>query len=407
MTIRRSTIFVVCLVLSAVFLLLRNFQLSLTINKSYYVSNEELELPRDGGNRTKPLHFGIQPESLKHSIEDDARLASSALPLRDTDTSDRTCKQKSITAYLNSDPGEVNSFRRRLAMEDPICYEQSFSLLARHFINRLSTVKPHLHLHIPKTGGTSLCSLARLHKNTTNVALHDNCWQPKIFYPVWCCYAFEERKGLLDDDNATCDVFSENNPLPEFVMNENYLDYPLCSTHRIYSVALRNPIERAMSHESHLVRIRFRNTMPNSTFNKRAELGKNNYMTWALSSGANKTANKLSLVPQRDHLDIAKETLLRFDFLLELSRDLACDDVILNLMGFNSSALGRENEKHHRNYMADNLKPYGHYQEWNSLDQELYIYAQKLMDIDCDFFAQLQSLLETNSSNGTIAVVEK
>jgi hypothetical protein len=317
------------------------------------------------------------------------------LPVKDTDSEKRDCKQKLMTAILDSDPGNVNSFRRRLAMEDSTCYEQSFSSLARHFINRLNTVKPHLHLHIPKTGGTSLCSLARLHKNTTNATLY-NCWQPGIFYPVWCCYAFKERKGLLDYDNATCDVFLENNPLPEFVMNENYLDYPLCSTHRIYSVALRDPIDRAMSHERHLDH--FRSKFPNKThflvrvFNERVELGHNNYMTWALSSGANKAGSRLSLVPQREHLEIAKETLLHLDFLLEFSHNETCDDVILNLMGFNTSAFGRENEKHHRTYTEGNLKPYDYHQERNALDLELYRHAQLLMDIDCEFFARLHQL---------------
>lgn len=288
--------------------------------------------------------------------------------------------------HSHIDPGEINQLRRALALDNPSCYDSHFSTFANLFKTRISTVKNHMFLHIPKAGGTSICSLAKESGKQVETS-GNNCWEKTHFYPLWCCFKFEDRPEW-----PSCEVLNEK--LPEFVMNENYLDYPLCMQNRMYSTLIRDPIDRAMSHELHL------GNFPNvkDTYPTRLALGQHNYFTWAMTSGSTMNrGNKTSFIPLPQHLELAMDTLSRFDFLLELSLNNTCDTSILNFMGF-----GNHTEEPHKNSSAV-LNPHEMlsretYNEWNLLDKELFLYARRLMEVDCEFFVRLNKEEEVKDS---------
>ena len=285
-------------------------------------------------------------------------------------------------------PGEVNRLRRILAMENPTCYVRYLPVFANYTRNRLNTVKNHLMLHIPKTGGTALCQEAKLlNKQVPEESV--NCWERQHFYPMWCCGIFTDRKGWLDDKDSAnttsvCDVLDHK--LPLFTMNENYLDHPLCLNNRIQSALLRDPIERVLSHVENLGRISEHRQQLGEIYSARLRLARNNYMTWALSVGSIVGQSKVRRLPDRELLEVAKSILLQLDFLLELSNaNQNCNHITLRLMGFR--VMPHKNNRHHikRPKMLHNITR-KQYAEWNALDIELYQYAQKLMEIDCDFY---------------------
>ena len=177
--------------------------------------------------------------------------------------------------------------------------------------------------------------------------------------------------------------------LPTFIMNENYLDYPMCTHHRLYSVLLRDPIERVKSHEKHLDYTQYFRSLPYRE--KRLQLIRNNYMTWALASGATKYGNRISLIPQREHLEIAKETLAQLDFILELTNNQTCNQLILNIMGFSGYELPHKNEWKGKKRVLPVSDQ--RYKEYNQLDVELYDYAHELMKVDCEFFTRVERKL--------------
>ena len=107
---------------------------------------------------------------------------------------------------------------------------------------------------------------------------------------------------------------------------------------------------------------------------------------------------------QRELLEVAKSTLLKFDFLFEPSsfqNNEECNHAILILlMGLDTMPLQRQ--RHGGNWnvsefprtnggdqwpkLVHNL-PREQYEEWNALDIELYQYAKRLMEeLDCKFF---------------------
>jgi len=172
-------------------------------------------------------------------------------------------------------------------------------------------------------------------------------------------------------------------------MNENYLDHPLCMQQRLYSIVIREPVERAISHEMHLEKFRDYYKMTHETFEKRLSMGRMNYMTWALSvdlidrSGMNKAMIK----PGRTiHAEVAMETLSKFDFILEFSRDKACDAASVHFMGFGDLVPGHNSADVEK---SKGLNPRAFYEEWNKLDMAVYRYANKLMEVDCEFFARV------------------
>ena len=160
---------------------------------------------------------------------------------------------------------------------------------------------------------------------------------------LWChrtCFVpGGDRSGWLEYNNETdpstsaalCNVMDRK--LPVFVMNENYIDHPLCTEYRLYSIALRDPVDRVMSNERHLM-------IWDLEHNKEwLQLIRHNYIVWALSSGTEKHGERLSILPHKKHLEIAKETLLHFDYILDVTAtSSSCHDDMLFLMGLTNGA---------------------------------------------------------------------
>lgn len=216
--------------------------------------------------------------------------------------------------------GDVNRLRRNWALTNPSCLERHFSFFEEQFFRRIHS--RHLSLHIPKTAGTSLCRLAKKHSNFSTHG--GNCWL-KYFCPLWC--KCSDREPV-----ATC---SQLDSLPDFVMNENWLDHPLCMEDRLYSISLRHPVDRALSHVNHYLEMIKNGGIESfaTTSGWRLNLIQSNYLTWSLVSGLHEKPREV--VPAPHHLEIAKEALSKFDFLLEFSKNKTCDSAILGFIGFN------------------------------------------------------------------------
>lgn len=158
-----------------------------------------------------------------------------------------------------SSSGEIHKMRRMIAISDnSSCYNRYLPAFINYTLNRMEHVHNHLNLHIPKSGGTSICSLAKQKsKKYTNftVAKTNGCWEGDHFLPLWCNPHFvpggDRSKWASLDNSALCNMMDRN--LSMFVMNENYLDHPLCTQQKIYSIVLRDPVDRVMSNERHLL----------------------------------------------------------------------------------------------------------------------------------------------------------
>lgn len=296
--------------------------------------------------------------------------------------------------YLdNADPGKVNQLRRKLASNDPSCYEHHLSAFVTYFRNRLDNVKKHLNLHIPKSGGSSLCQLARSSNKTTPPG---NCYQRKYFIPLWCCYKWLDRPNW--PKNNSCDALDEQLHFG-FTMNENYFDYPLCMNSHLYSILLRAPTDRAMSQERHFMSFSDKN-MSMEAAAGRLEVIRKNYMSWSLTSGLVASESRLNFVPTRKHLSVAKDTISRLDFLLELAPPKSskvkpadanrtrCLPTIMKFMGFGNATMNNLNVAKGRGNTLEYNR--SQYYKWNILDVELYRYAVKLAKLDCDFYIRIE-----------------
>jgi len=250
-----------------------------------------------------------------------------------------------------------------------------------------------------------------------SVPLHTNCFEKNHFYPIWCCHkGFGDREDWNNNNNNTSICNTLDKALPyEITMNENYMDYPLCLNERLYSVTLREPISRVKSHEVHLLQFHNANWFGNGNvtiYQSRLKLARYNHMTWALSVGSSTSdEEKVRVVPQRQHLEIAKDTLLQLDFIIDLTssssqQNQLCNNVTINLLmgGIaasislphdNSGAMRRKRQKirakRTNQTFAEPSKE--DYERLNALDIELYNYASKLIKLDCEFH---QSILETD-----------
>ena len=122
-----------------------------------------------------------------------------------------------------------------------------------------------------------------------------------------------DRKEWLGENNNTASCQMIDSKLPP---NKNYLDSPLCTRQRLYSVLLCDPIERVRSHKKHFDE-HIGKGDPHKEGNR--QLIRNNYITWTLAAGITGHGNRVSLIPRREHLEIAMETLTQFNFLLELT----------------------------------------------------------------------------------------
>ena len=287
-------------------------------------------------------------------------------------------------------PGSINRQRRLLAASSAECYELLLPHFVQNFRRRLDGTKRHLILHVPKTGGTSLCRLA---KDSGFEVLADsrgvNCWDERRFYPLWIWGEFRDRPrfdngGRPDDAAPFCGSFDSE--LPQLVMNENYLDHPLCTRERIYSILVRDPVERSISHERHLLAKRGR--MSQRDFEGRLSLARNSYVTWSLSHGlAGRGTGAVNAVPTREHLELAKDALLNFDFVMDMTSSAVCTSQSLKLMGLGTDPLGWHNAKKGGDFEIQLDR--NQYEASNVLDAELYEFAKKLMQIDCDLVLKL------------------
>ena len=70
-----------------------------------------------------------------------------------------SCDPLPLLSSFNN-PGDVNKLRRTIGLNNMSCYTQHLPIFANYTKQRLAKVKNQLILHIPKTGGTSLCSFA-------------------------------------------------------------------------------------------------------------------------------------------------------------------------------------------------------------------------------------------------------
>ena len=134
----------------------------------------------------------------------------------------------------------------------------------------------HIMLHIPKLGGTSVCNRVEQSTNLTTV-MHTNCqkWAGSSFCPLWCCCDVVKPTKC-----SSIDQWEE-----DFLMNENYLD-EFCPQ-RTYSIILREPTTRTISHINHLMKAtvsKWTWLRETSNINWRLSLVQANYMTWSLSA---------------------------------------------------------------------------------------------------------------------------
>jgi hypothetical protein len=170
-------------------------------------------------------------------------------------------------------------------------------------------------------------------------------------------------------------------------MNENYLDYPLCLRNQVYSILLRD-LERVLSSERHLMSFQIALHRNDVDTQKRLAFLRKNYLTWAIASGTTEHGKRLRMTPNRKHLEFAKDTLSRFDFLLELSRNASCQEAILHLMGFGEQEIQHSNVKKGALMQNSNFSR-EQYEAWNSLDIELHQYARDLIELDCEFYGKV------------------
>ena len=105
---------------------------------------------------------------------------------------------------------------------------------------------------MPKTGGTSLCSIFQ----TLNMDVSkSNCWIPEDG-PEWCCLS----ETMLKERTCTERLNEKNKPIISMI--ERYMDTNngvnetlICPKIR-YGILIRNPLDRAISHLKHFARFR-------------------------------------------------------------------------------------------------------------------------------------------------------
>jgi hypothetical protein len=281
----------------------------------------------------------------------------------------------SITRMLSEDglhPSKVNAIRRKLMLSDRSCFERHIERFGELFLSRFS--EKHVMLHIPKCGGTSICERVIEENSLANPG--GNCWK-EDFCPYWC--------GCTDPKPTTCDQLK--GWYADFVMNENWLD-SFCA-HHTYSILLRDPISRTMSHVNHFLNaVASRHDDFYEAKNWRLSLIQFNYMTWAMSASDEIDKNLSNrFTPDEGHLKIAMKRLMEMDYLIDLShQNKICRDYLFKNAIKISSPIGHANSDG-SNYGDD----FSHdsFEAMNSLDIELYKFATKLIDVDCLFIATM------------------
>jgi hypothetical protein len=306
---------------------------------------------------------------------------------------------------------KFNLLRRKAYMHDRSCYEEHLDQFSKAFLlRRRSTGGRHYNLHLPKSGGTSLCrAVLNDGFKSPNSACHN-----KPGCAAWCCCS-------LDRPRMACDVLSGSGKYgrSDWVSNENYLDHPLCLEDRLYSATIRDPISRAISHFEHYLDFMVHNAIngireeykgreiPNQWWGnrhdgqgetaRRINLIQSNYMSWSLIAGLHDEAARYQAGSGANDLQDAMEVIGSFDFLLGMdvqNASASCTADTLAMMGLNNTTLGHEKLDLHRERGEgpDNYQYHYRRSSWarlNDLDVMLYEYIAKLIRADCAFFARI------------------
>ena len=114
-----------------------------------------------------------------------------------------------------------------------------------------------LILHIPKSGGSTLCNALRraerdISNSTVSSGERTNCWEP-YDGPLWCC------PNIVSIEERTCQQRRMYNH--QYAMIERHMDTDsktgevlLCAGVK-YVAILREPVSRAVSHVHHFVSV--------------------------------------------------------------------------------------------------------------------------------------------------------
>lgn len=81
-------------------------------------------------------------------------------------------------------PWVLNTLRREVQEFRSDCFEELFETF-RNFTLRRAKYK-HFNLHIPKSGGTSICNIIKSHDIRKTHPTTNNCFLPSTC-PYWCC----------------------------------------------------------------------------------------------------------------------------------------------------------------------------------------------------------------------------
>ena len=273
------------------------------------------------------------------------------------------CIDVSRAFHPNTTDAELSSYqfnhlRRKAYMQDRSCYEEHLGDFKKAFlIRRRSTGERHYNLHLPKSGGTSLChAVLNDGFRSPNAACHN-----KAGCAAWCCCS-------LDRPKMTCDALSSRHGRSDWVGNENYLDHPLCLKDRLYSATIRDPISRSISHFEHFLDFMQHNAIngirekyngkdiPNQWWGdrhdgqgeaaRRINLIQSNYMTWSLIAGLHEEAARYRAGTGATDLQDAMEVVGDFDFLLGMdvqNVSASCTSDTLAVMGLKIRRLVMKN----------------------------------------------------------------
>ncbi len=296
----------------------------------------------------------------------------------------------------------INQLRRELMMdknEDTLeCFEEHLEFFADVFESRMN--RKHVMLHIPKAGGTSMCKTVRDEGKLRTVG--QNCWKDD-FCPLWI--------GCTDPAPTSCDAINSWE-YADFLMNENWFD-GFCQNidgdghdnSPSYSILLREPIQRTMSHLNHFLHaVDYRNDHFLNSKNWRLSLIQSNYMTWALSVGSSITKEgerkKKNLdsfhlkhpkyfQPSKSDLDVAMNNLLSMDYIIDLHHpNQSCINHIMNIMHIPGNVTNVHVNSAKGEYASDFRS--SDISLLNELDVSLYNFAMHLIDVDCQFLDLLK-----------------
>ena len=128
----------------------------------------------------------------------DAKPVAVIVGRKETTTSTCDAIKKHADAILHSDDFSyrrrpaMNQFRRHVGRNNPECLQQHFQVFQQAF----ETMRPkkQVILHIPKCGGTSICSFLKTDNNTqrTVPTKLPGCQIPS-FRPIWCFLTTSKR----------------------------------------------------------------------------------------------------------------------------------------------------------------------------------------------------------------------